>query len=322
MPFAPVNPSASPAAEARLSLLGQISGRFTLSGQHNPPRELSAYSDEAAEIAGAYPAVWGQDFGFAADGDMDGVNFRPSVIEGALAQHAAGSVVTLMWHAVRPTQDEPVTFDGSICAGRLADHDWDDLLSEGTATRRRWEAQVDVIAGYLAQLRDADVPVLWRPYHEMNGSWFWWGGRPGPHGYAALYRQLFDRLTHEHGLDNLIWVWNANAPRNDPGDDAAAYADFYPGHDVVDVLAADVYGNDYARSHHDDLLALAQGRPIALGEVGVLPTPTTLEAQPGWAWFMTWTGFLTRENRPEAVQALYAAARVLNREDLHQHLGD
>ena len=263
-------------------------------------------------MTGSYPALWGQDFGFSEAGDMDGINFRQDVIDEAKKQYAAGSTVTIMWHAVRPTENEPVTFLGSICNGMLPQAEWDALLTEGTDIHARWIAQVDVIAALLTQLRDADIPVLWRPYHEMNGSWFWWGGREGARGYAALYRQLYERFVSVHHLDNLIWVWNANAPRSD----AAAYAGFYPGHDVVDILAADVYANDYRQSHHDELLELADGRPIALGEVGVLPTPEALENQRQWAWFMTWTTFLTQENDADEVRRLFASPRVLHRGEL------
>lgn len=308
--IAPANPRATPEAHALLTRIQDVGGDRILSGQHNTPREMSYYSDLAAEMTGSYPAVWGQDFGFSEDGDMDGVNFRQGVIDEAKRQHAAGSIVTLMWHAVRPTEDEPVTFLDSICNGMLSEADWNDLLTAGSATHTRWTQQVDVIAGFLTQLRDAQVPVLWRPYHEMNGSWFWWGGRAGADGYAALYRQLYERLVDVHGLDNLVWVWNTNAPRGD----AAAYAGFYPGHDVVDILAADVYGNDYRQSHHDELLALAEGRPIALGEVGVVPTPEILREQPEWAWFMIWTTFLTDENDPDEVRRLFADPRVLSRD--------
>lgn len=305
----PVNPDATPEARALLGQIYDVSGATVLSGQHNTPREMSHYSDLAEEITGEYPAVWGQDFGFSEDGDMDGVNFRQGVIDEAKKQYADGSIITLMWHAVRPTQDEPVTFDSSICAGKLPDDDWQALLTPGTEVHDRWAAQVDVIAGFLTQLREASIPVLWRPYHEMNGAWFWWGGREGADGYTALYRQLYTRLVDVHQLHNLIWVWNANAPRAD----AAAYAGFYPGHDVVDVLAADVYADDYRQSHHDELVELAGERPIALGEVGVMPTPLTLEKQPRWAWFMTWTTFLTDANDPDSVRALYASPRVRSR---------
>lgn len=305
----PVNPDTSPAARHLLRRLHEISGARTLSGQHNTPRELSLYSDQAEQITGHYPAVWGQDFGFAPDGDMDGTNFRADVVAEARRQHARGSIITLMWHAVRPTEEEPVTFEGSICRGLLDPEDWTDLLTGGTSVHQRWIRQVDVIAGLLTELRDADIPVLWRPYHEMNGDWFWWCSRPGPTGYEALYRALFDRFTRHHGLNNLLWVWNANAPR----DNVLPYEACYPGHDVVDILAADVYHNDYRQSHHDDLVRLADGRPTALGEVGVLPTPAVLDQQPRWCWFMTWSTFLTHTDNEQCVKALFDDPRVLHR---------
>lgn len=305
----PVNPKSDPCARALLADLYSLQGRRVLSGQHNTPRELSFYSDQAEEIGGRYPAVWGQDFGFAADGDMDGMNFRQAVVDEAVRQHAAGSVITLMWHAQRPTEDGPATFTGSICAGPLGEDDWSEMLTPGTEVHGRWCRQVDEVAEFLAQLHDANVPVLWRPYHEMNGNWFWWGGRPGEGGYAELYRMLYDRLTILHGLDNLVWVFNPNARR----DNAMPYEDYYPGHAVVDVLAADVYGNAYGQDSYGELLALAEGRPIALGEVGVMPTPEILAAQPMWCWFMTWTTFLTEANTPDAVRRLFSDPRVLNR---------
>jgi len=312
-----VNPRATREARDLLARIQDLAGDRIFSGQHNTPREMSFYSDQAAEITGRYPAVWGQDFGFADDGDMDGINYRQGIVDEAKKQHSAGSIITLMWHAVRPTEEEPVTFLGSICDGILPETDWHDLLKPGTETHTRWLRQVDLIAGFLEQLRDASIPVLWRPYHEMNGNWFWWGGREGENGYAALYRQLYERFVSVHHLDNLIWVWNTNAPRGD----AAPYPGFYPGHDVVDILAADVYENDYKQSHHDELVTLAEGRPIALGEVGVLPTSTILSDQPQWTWFMIWTTFLTRDNDPEAVRALFTNPRVVNRATNQPHNG-
>jgi mannan endo-1,4-beta-mannosidase len=303
----PINPNATPEAQALLEFLYEISGQHTLSGQHNTPAQLSEYSDQAAQITGHYPALWGQDFGFHAD-DMDGIIYRQAVMDEAKRQRAAGSVITLMWHAVRPIEEEPVTFKEGIC-GEITDDEWQALLTPGTEIHSRWTRQVDVIAGFLTQLRDASIPVLWRPYHEMNGDWFWWGGRGGPDGYAALYRQLYDRLVNTHGLHNLLWVWNANAP----APHILPYSACFPGTEWVDVLATDIYRNDYQPSHYDDLMTLADGKPIALGEVGVMPTPELLDAQPRWAWFMVWTNFLTRENTPEAVRALYASPRVRNR---------
>ena len=110
---------------------------------------------------------------------------------------------------------------------------------------------------------------------------------------------------HVHHLDNLIWVWNGSAPDHK----ILPYAECYPGHHVVDVLAVDIYGNDFAQRHYDGLLELADGRPIALGEVGQMPSPAVLEAQPRWALFMTWTTFLSEGNEAADVQQLYRDGR-------------
>ena len=90
----------------------------------------------------------------------------------------------------------------------------------------------------------------------------------------------YDYLTRHHQLNNLLWVWNTNAPRDIPGDEAFDYDLFFPGHEYVDILAADVYRNDYKQSHHDDLIQLAGNKTIALGEVGGLPDPEILSEQP------------------------------------------
>jgi hypothetical protein len=194
--------------------------------------------------------------------------------------------------------------------GRLTDRQFDDVLTPGTALYAKWCRQADSVAVTLKQLRDARVPVLWRPYHEMNGSWFWWGGRHGPKGTAALYRQLFDRYTRVHRLDNLIWIWSVDRP-NRP---EMNFFHYYPGDDCVDVLALDVYGNDFNPAYYDSLAALAGGRPMVLGEVGNPPAPEILAAQPGWGYYVVWAG-MARNTPGPAYRRLFADPRMLNRGD-------
>ena len=158
------------------------------------------------------------------------------------------------------------------------------------------------------QLKEARVPVLWRPYHEMNGDWFWWGGRGADS--AALYRQLFDRLVNHHGLDNLVWVWSVDRP----GEHATSFASVYPGDAYVDVLALDVYGRDFRQSYYDDLLAMAKERPVVLGEVGNPPTPAVLKKQPRWAMFVVWAG-MSRSTPDREHRDLAKSSRVLHLED-------
>lgn len=303
----PVNRNASPEARALLRQLQELSGKGILSGQHNNPGAISKFTDEVHEVTGKFPAVWGQDFGFSAE-EWDGIQYRDEIVREAIRQHKAGSIVTLMWHAVPPTKDEPGTFKVDVCNGPLPDKEWKALLTPGSEVHRHWQSQVDVIAELLKRIQNENIPVLWRPYHEMNGDWFWWGAKTGEYGYARLYRQLYDYLTQEHGLNNLLWVWNANEPNAKAG----LYVDFYPGSDVVDVLATDVYGAKYDQAAYEELVALAGDRLVALGEIGEVPTPELLKAQRRYVWFMIWGGFL-KENKPEAIERLFTHQWVRHR---------
>lgn len=282
-PPAPVTPNPTPEARALLQVLYSLSGQRTFTGQHNYPNTKDASTREAAQVSGKVPAVFGQDFGFAAPGDKDAAAARPEIIAEIKRQHAQGSIITLCWHEVRPTDDEPVSFKDSV-QGKLTDQEWNELLTPGTGLYKRWCAQVDVIAAYLKELQAAKIPVLWRPYHEMNGDWFWWGGRRGERGSAALYRQLFDRLANYHQLNNLIWVWNVDRPSNPQ----RQFVDYFPGTNCFDVASLDVYRSDFQQSYYDELLRLAAGKPIALGEVGPPPSRAVLDQQPRWSWWMIW----------------------------------
>ncbi|HYD55001.1 MAG TPA: glycosyl hydrolase [Gemmatimonadaceae bacterium] len=307
---APVNPDASPEARALLDFLYAQRGRALVAGQHNYNHEMGRFTARAEEITGHAPALWGTDFIWNGTTDPGA-----RIVQEAIRRHRTGHIVTLMWHAGRPQDDAPFEWSRSI-QGELTDAEWRELTTPGTRLHGRWLAQVDVVAGHLAQLRDAGVPVLWRPYHEMNGVWFWWGDKKGPGGYQALYRMMFDRYVRHHKLTNLLWVWNANAPRDIPKDQAYAYADFYPGARYVDVLATDVYNFDYEQRDYDELLRLARGKLVALGEVGELPKPEILDAQPLRSWFMVWSNWLETHNTPQRVKDVYAHPRTMTLDEL------
>ena len=314
MSLEPANPKASPEARKLLEYLYSISGKKTLSGQHNYPGSRSSYSQRAQEITGRTPVIWGQDFGFSGRaGDKDAISNRDANMEEAIRQHREGSIITLMWHAVRPLDEEPNGWKESVQA-KLTDAQWRELVTPGAPLHNRWLNQLKVVAGHLEKLRAARVPVLWRPYHEGNGNWFWWGFRPGPRGTQALYRLMFEVFTVRYGLNNLLWVWNANKV-NDEGN-AGPYRDYYPGPDCVDILATDIYHSDYRDSHYTQLMEVAEGKPVALGEIGPVPDPSIFKAQPGWAWYMIWPDYLDRDNSPESLRALYRDPRVLSREGL------
>jgi len=306
----PVNPNATPEARALLKTLCAISGKGTLTGQHNFPNQRSEDSDKVFGITGKYPAIWGSDFGFTDGEDKDSAIHRDLMIEEARKQAAAGSIIYLCWHMLRPTEDEPgkprESWSGSVQA-RLTDEQWQELITPDTPLHRRWEKYMDTAAGYLKQLQDAHIPVLWRPMHENNGGFFWWGGRPGASGTAQLYREVYARMVYVHHLDNLLWVWNQNGPAP-----VGEFFNFFPGRRYCDVVSYDNYRELSDRYYHE-ILDLADGKPIALGEVGRPPSSETLKAQPKWAWFMVWAGMVDRG--AEALKTAYSDPYLISRGD-------
>jgi len=154
---------------------------------------------------------------------------------------------------------------------------------------------IDKVAGYLKELQDAGVAVLWRPVHEASGGWFWWGGY-GAAPFKLLYKLIYDRLTSHHNLNNLIWVWNSEG--GDP--------DWYPGDEYVDIIGRDFYYNPQSTVNHASLIVefeklknlFGTKKMIALSENGSVPYPEDLVADGAdWSFFMPWYGdFVTQSN--------------------------
>jgi mannan endo-1,4-beta-mannosidase len=318
-PVKAVTPKASPEAVALLNFFYYISGKYTLTGQHNYPNIKGRNTRFAAEYIGKTPVVYSTDWGFSKEGDKDSYLARPEIVREAIRQHKLGSVITICWHAVPPTAKEPVTFQPlpeanpstlASVLGQLTDQQFKDLLTPGTALYKSWCVQVDSVAFYLKKLQEANVPVLWRPYHEMNGSWFWWGGRTGKYSTRALYLQLFNRLVKYHKLNNLVWVWSVDRP-NKP---EMKFSNFYPGNENLDILALDVYGSDFNQAYYDSLRVLSKGKPLVLGEVGNPPSLEILNSQPGWSYYVIWSG-MTRNTLKKQHKILTGDPRILSLED-------
>jgi mannan endo-1,4-beta-mannosidase len=315
----PVTPNASPEAKALLKFFYSISGKYILTGQHNYPNVKGRNTEFATEYIGKTPVIYSTDWGFALDGNTDSYLARQDIVNEAIRQNRLGSIVTICWHAVPPTADEPVTFQPAPGAdstrlhsvqGRLLDQQFKDILTPGTALYKHWCQQVDTIAVYLKKLQDAHVPIIWRPYHEMNGEWFWWGGRQGQYSTIRLYKQIFSRLVNYHKLNNLVWLWSVDRPSTP----ARKFSNFYPGNDFYDIAGLDVYGSDFNQNYYDSLLVLSKGKPIVLGEVGNPPTPEILKRQPKWGYYVIWAG-MVRNTLKRQYEVLKNDSRVLFLED-------
>lgn len=151
-----------------------------------------------------------------------------------------------------------------------------DLFTPGTPANATLIAQFDVIADGLAELEDAGVIVLWRPFHEMNGDWFWWStlksgdeSRTSREDFTSLWRYMHDYFTKEKKLNNLLWVYSPIAQHtlNILPTDL-----YYPGADYVDIVGYTFYNDEFntetmdINGSYSRLIAL--GKPFGITETG------------------------------------------------------
>lgn len=302
---APAPAQAFPATPKQevLNYLTSLTGSGIVSGQHNkePAAAPGRYTQLVKDITGQYPGLWGGDLMFRAE---DVAN-RQRVVDQAKTEWANGSLVSLTWHVCPPTVGTSCEFEGGV-KSRIPEEDFRATVTEGTALNTAWKRRLDEVVPYLRQLKDAGVPVLFRPLHEMNESWNWWGDHPGPDGGAKLYRITRDHLASQ-GLDNLIWVWNV---QDNP---AGGWSSYYPGDAYVDVVSLDVwYKGHPSQSDYQQLQGIAGDKPMALAELGKIPNAALLEDQTRWAYFMLWSEQLQGSNTNAEIQAGYFHPRVLN----------
>ncbi|MEU8242308.1 glycosyl hydrolase [Actinoplanes missouriensis] len=302
----PVPATAFPATgkSVVVNYLRSITGTGIVSGQHNkePASSPGQYTRQVHDVTGQWPGLWGGDMMFRADD----VNNRQRVIDQAKLEWANGSLVALTWHACSPTVARTCEFEGGVKT-RITDTQFQQVITGGTGLSQTWRARMAEVVPYLRQLRDAGVPVLWRPFHEMNETWNWWGGRTGA---ATLFRQMRDYFDSQ-GLTNLIWVWNV---QDNP---AGGWSAYYPGASYVDVVSLDAwYKNHPSAADYQQIQSIAAGKPIAIAEMGKVPDAALLAAQPRWAYFMVWSEQLRGSNTNAEIQAAYFHPRVLNQGEI------
>lgn len=300
----------SDAASARkkvMEYLYSMQGQKTIVGIHNrePNSEPSKQTDQAYAITGQYPALWSGDFLFSSSD----VSNRWNMIYECKKQWENGSIVQLMLHVTPPTQAEAGNWDGGVVS-KLTDEQWSSLITNGGELNKAWKKRLDTYAQYISYLKDNGVPVLFRPFHEMNQSMFWWAGRKGTNGTGALYRLTRDYLEKGKGLDNIIWVW-------DMQDLSYDWSEYNPGNDYWDIFAVDIYNSDYFTEYkYNQALSVAENKLIAIGECDKLPTAQQLKEQPRWSFVMSWAELTFSHNTNSEIQNLYWAENTIVRNDL------
>ncbi len=236
------------------------------------------------DITGDLPAVYGFEIGHIeldAAHNLDTVNFNlmKSLIKEA---HNKGGVITISWHP------------DNLFTSKTA---WDPTpvvpkILEGGELHQKYRSWLSKVANFLNSLeykKNKKIPIVFRPFHEMNEFWFWWGNKScTPEEFKKLWQQTFTILTETYGVHNVLFCYSPEIV-----EDKEEYLKYYPGDEYVDILGIDLYQKDTPKEYEtllqDNLgilaqLATAKNMPYALSEGGLEKV-----AIPNW-----WTNILDK----------------------------
>lgn len=289
------NPNSTPGAVRLYEYLWSLKGKGILSGQQEFPMNRNDGEElrYLMEVTGQEPAILGLDY---ISNDFHGVNER------AIAWHKKGGIVSICWHWGIPPH-------GLGYLSSKESVDLAELLTPGTALHQGMLDNMDQTATALKELQEQSIPVLWRPFHEFDGDWFWWG-KGGSAAFVQLWRLMYDRYVNYHGLNNLIWVLGYGGEKGEG---------YYPGDKYVDVMGVDCYSEGI----HEDLYKWVitqtdKQMPLCHHENGPIPEPGLLQANGvAWGWFLTWhTIHVHEQNSPSYLNYVYNHPYVVNLKDL------
>jgi mannan endo-1,4-beta-mannosidase len=314
----PVDKDLIPEARTVLKVLESQYGKKTLSGS------TSGVAGWILESTGRQLAIQGFDLS-GWNSPTWGKTYTPVVentIESVKAWWQKGGIVQMQFHWKNPTRPDGSAWAGLPPARGTGPVDVGAAVTPGTPVHAALMADLKKNADYLQKLADARVPVLWRPFHEIDGGWFWWTDKETPENTAKLWRQMYDYLVKERKLHNLIWVYSAGVHaggykqlvRKEKSEETlqgeiAFRQRYYPGADYVDIAGIDIYpGSGYGQPTEDVyakafeiMKQVAPGKMLSMCESGIPLNPDLMAKNgPKWLYNLQWF-----EGEPEWDRQVY-----------------
>lgn len=277
-----------------------ISGQMTNNGI-NPSIAFDSSIAKLQNITGKWVGIVGSDY----ERDYPQKLYKMNETNQPLIKYyKQNGLVTLMWSANNP-------WTGGVQNDLKNSNNLLDLINSGTAANKVWISYLDSLSKGLKELQDSGVVVLWRPLHEMNGNWFWWGSKsstlPIASDYIAIWKHMYNYFTIDKGLNNLLWVYSAAAKSKKVSN--PAFKDelfYYPGDEFVDIIGVDIYSDTLDVLNYQSLLS--RKKPLVISEFG--PDRNTVlnktiafdymsllnqikKNYPNFVYWMSWNDFIT-----------------------------
>lgn len=311
----PVNKNAQKEVCQVMEFFSKIEGKGILTGQHTQTREQAELETIFRET-GNYPAICGFELlAYSPNILLEGaspeciseVENNRNTLQLAMDWAEKGGLITFTWHWFSPLGGHDKSF-----YSKNTDFNAKLALEDGSKENIAFKKDLDHMAALLQAFCDKHIPILWRPFHESEGEWFWWGAQ-GLETAKKLYQFMFRYYTEYYHLDNLIWVWNN--PK----------IEGYVGDDYCDIISLDQYPQAHIHTSfsekYNQLKAITKAdKGTAIAESGIIPDGDALKADKiPWLWYMTWSNdFALTENFNsfEALRKLYQSDYAITLEKL------
>jgi len=322
----PADPDLMPEARAVLDYLASVYGKRTLTGISG-----TSNAEKVHAITGKYPAILATDIS-GWNSPTWGKSYTKVVAgytEKIQAWWEAGGIPAVQFHWKHPMKENGTAWVGKH--GKNPPSGPFDLRKGTTPGTDEYKAvmrDLEKTGDYLARLRDAGVPVLWRPLHEIDGGWFWWTDKEDGANTAALWRLIFNYYVRQRKLHNLIWVYNAGLkpPSGRDVEQIDVRKRFYPGPEYVDISGIDIYANDYygwkpyQESSYPRAFRIMEqvspGKMLALSESGAIPNPDMMAKDgPKWLYCLPWWAG-GKQNPEDWVKTTFTHPHMVTRDQL------
>ena len=303
-----IDKNATAATSALYRNLDNLSGKHILFGhQHATEYGHGWEGDEdrsdVKSVTGSHPAVIGADFSGMANSNLpDSIieKTKQSLRKSIAATYNRGGVTTVAWHFSNPLSAGGFYWKDSVSVPAVRH------LITGGSGHEKYKSILKIIADFAKSVKGNDgqpVPMIFRPYHEFDGDWFWWGkAHCSREEFISLWRFTVTYLRDSLQVHNFIYAFSPDCKFITE----ATYLERYPGNEWVDLLGMDDYA-DFGRDGKYDTAAGIQKLKIvsayALKNHKLAAfTETGLESIPNTTW---WTGVLLKALKTTPLKLCY-----------------
>jgi mannan endo-1,4-beta-mannosidase len=294
-----VDKNASTETVALFYNLRNLGKSKTLIGQQDAFNSFyqNSGSSDIKKTTGNDPSILGSDFMFITDKDNPNNNWyvqqENKIIQDTKDAYAKGMINTFCWH-LREPYNEKSFYSADMTSEQRTDAF--KSLAPGGKFNDWYKKKLDKVASVVSNLKDTNgkqIPIIFRPFHEFDGNWFWWGANYcTAEEYISVYRFTVNYLRDTKNVHNILFAFSPDNSYTTP----SSYLSRYPGDDYVDVLGMDNYGDfDNKGTSGASLansklklisdLAISKNKIAALTETGYRVTSTTPAIN---NWFSTY----------------------------------